>query len=82
MPCRSARPIWRRKGAPGSAARRCTGVPPGTVCIIGGGIVGTNAAKIAVGIGAKVTLVDLNLDRLRELDDIFTGVCLLWPRTL
>jgi len=49
------------------------GVPPGNVCIIGGGIVGTNAAKIALGMGAKVTMVDLNLNRLRELDDIFGG---------
>lgn len=49
------------------------GVPPGNVCIIGGGIVGTNAAKMALGLGAKVTLVDLNLNRLRELDDIFSG---------
>jgi alanine dehydrogenase len=49
------------------------GVPPGNVCIIGGGIVGINAAKIALGMGAKVTLVDLNLNRLRELDDIFSG---------
>src|SRR6202044_589532 len=49
------------------------GTPPGNVCIIGGGIVGTNAAKIALGMGARVTLVDLNLNRLRELDDIFHG---------
>ncbi len=49
------------------------GVPPGNVCIIGGGIVGTNAAKIALGMGAKVTLIDLNLNRLRDLDDIFSG---------
>jgi alanine dehydrogenase len=49
------------------------GVPPGDVCIIGGGIVGTNAAKIALGLGAKVTVIDLNLNRLRELDDIFGG---------
>jgi alanine dehydrogenase len=49
------------------------GVPPGNVCVIGGGIVGTNAAKIALGMGAKVTLIDLNLNRLRELDDIFNG---------
>jgi alanine dehydrogenase len=49
------------------------GVPPGNVCVIGGGIVGTNAAKIALGMGAKVTLVDLSLNRLRELDDIFGG---------
>jgi alanine dehydrogenase len=48
------------------------GVPPGNVCIIGGGIVGTHAAKIALGMGAKVTLIDLNLNRLRELDDIFS----------
>src|SRR6201989_63510 len=49
------------------------GVAPGNVCIIGGGIVGTHAAKITLGIGAKVTLIDLNLNRLRELDDIFGG---------
>jgi alanine dehydrogenase len=49
------------------------GTPPGNVCIIGGGIVGTNAAKIALGMGAKVTLVDLSLNRLREIDDIFGG---------
>ncbi len=49
------------------------GTPPGKVCVIGGGIVGTNAAKIALGMGAQVTLVDLNLNRLREIDDIFGG---------
>jgi alanine dehydrogenase len=49
------------------------GVPPGNVVILGGGIVGTNAARIALGLGARVTLIDLNLNRLRELDDIFGG---------
>jgi alanine dehydrogenase len=49
------------------------GVAPGNVCILGGGIVGTNAAKVALGMGAKVTLLDMNLNRLRELDDIFGG---------
>ena len=49
------------------------GTPPGNVCVIGGGIVGTNAAKIALGMGARVTIMDLNLNRLRELDDIFGG---------
>ncbi len=49
------------------------GTPPGNVCVIGGGIVGTNAAKIALGMGARVTIVDLSLNRLRELDDIFQG---------
>ena len=47
------------------------GVPAARVVIIGGGIVGTNAAKMAVGLGARVTIIDNNLDRLRELDDIF-----------
>ena len=47
------------------------GVPAARVVIIGGGVVGTNSAKIAVGMGAQVTIVDKNLDRLRELDDIF-----------
>src|SRR5438477_8041670 len=47
------------------------GVAPGNVCIIGGGIVGTNAAKIAVGLGAHVTVIDRSLNRLRELDDVF-----------
>jgi len=49
------------------------GVLPGHIVILGGGVVGTNAAKIALGLGARVTLLDLNLNRLRELDDIFAG---------
>lgn len=47
------------------------GVPSARVVILGGGVVGTNAAKIAVGMSAQVTIIDNNLDRLRELDDIF-----------
>ncbi len=47
------------------------GVPAARVVIIGGGVVGTNSAKMAVGMGAHVTMIDNNLDRLRELDDIF-----------
>ncbi|ALC89677.1 alanine dehydrogenase [Bacillus sp. FJAT-18017] len=47
------------------------GVQRGTVSIIGGGVAGTNAAKMAIGLGAKVTIIDLNPDRLRQLDDIF-----------
>ena len=49
------------------------GVAPANVVILGGGIVGTNAAKVAIGMGAHVTIIDRNLDRLRELDDIFNG---------
>ena len=49
------------------------GVPPAHVTIIGGGVVGTNAARIALGLGAKTTVVDVSLNRLRELDDHFGG---------
>jgi alanine dehydrogenase len=48
-------------------------VAPGNVLILGGGIVGTDAAKVAVGMGAHVTIIDKSLNRLRELDDIFGG---------
>ncbi|UMZ74824.1 alanine dehydrogenase [Natranaerofaba carboxydovora] len=47
------------------------GVSPARVTILGGGIVGTNAAKIATGMGADVTLLDINPSRLRYLDDVF-----------
>jgi alanine dehydrogenase len=47
------------------------GVKRGKVTIIGGGVVGTNAAKIAIGLGADVTIIDLSANRLRQLDDIF-----------
>ncbi|WP_444685462.1 alanine dehydrogenase [Alkalicoccus luteus] len=47
------------------------GVKRGKVTIIGGGVVGTNAAKIAIGLGADVTMIDLSADRLRQLDDQF-----------
>ena len=46
------------------------GVPPADVVVLGAGIVGTNAAKVAAGLGANVTLMDVNLDRLRYLDDV------------
>jgi alanine dehydrogenase len=49
------------------------GVLPGRVTVLGGGIVGTNAARIAAGLGARVTIVDINADRLRQLDDLFGG---------
>lgn len=49
------------------------GVLPAEVVIIGGGIVGTNAAKMAVGLGANVTILDISAKRLAELDDLFSG---------
>lgn len=46
------------------------GVPPANIVILGGGVVGLNAAKIAAGIGALVTILDVNVERLRYLDDV------------
>jgi alanine dehydrogenase len=49
------------------------GVAPAEVVVIGGGVVGTNAAKMAAGMGSHVTILDLNLDRLRYLSDVMPG---------
>lgn len=49
------------------------GVPPADVVIIGGGIVGTNAAQVALGMGANVTILDIDIDRLRYLDQVLHG---------
>ena len=49
------------------------GTDPANVVVIGGGVVGTNAAKLAVGIGANVTILDRSVPRLRYLDDVFNG---------
>jgi alanine dehydrogenase len=65
--------LEKEKGGRGVLLGGVPGVAPASVVIIGGGIVGTHAAKIAMGMGADVTIIDLNLNRLRELDDIFGG---------
>ena len=49
------------------------GVPPGNVAVLGAGTVGVNAARIALGLGADVSILDINLDRLRAVDDLFHG---------
>ncbi|MFP4041016.1 MAG: alanine dehydrogenase [Desulfosudaceae bacterium] len=53
------------------------GVDPGNVLIIGGGVVGVNAAKMACGLGARVTVLDTDLERLRYLDDVMPPNCFL-----
>lgn len=61
------------------------GVLAGHIVIIGSGVVGANAAKVAVGLGARVTLFDIKIDRLRYLDDIFGGrvaTCAANPHTI
>ncbi len=65
--------LEKERGGRGILLGGVPGVPPAHVTILGGGIVGTNAARIALGFGAKATLIDVNLNRLRELDDIFGG---------
>ena len=62
-----------RYGGAGVLLGGVSGVAPAQVVIIGGGVVGTNAAKMAVGLGARVTVIDLSLERLRYLDDVFGG---------
>ena len=53
------------------------GVDPGAVVVIGGGVVGTHAARMACGLGAKVYLLDMNLERLRYLSDVMPANCFL-----
>jgi alanine dehydrogenase len=65
--------LEKEKGGRGVLLGGVPGVAPAKVVIIGGGIVGTHAAKIALGMGADTTIIDINLNRLRELDDIFGG---------
>src|SRR5699024_2188580 len=63
--------LEKRSGGKGVLLAGISGVKRGKVTIIGGGVVGSNAAKIAVGLGAQVTLVDLNPTRLKELNEFF-----------
>ncbi|REJ10854.1 alanine dehydrogenase [Halobacillus trueperi] len=68
---KGAQYLERTHGGKGILLGGVPGVKRGKVTIIGGGVVGTNAAKIAIGLGADVTMIDLSPDRLRQLDDIF-----------
>lgn len=65
--------LQKNNGGKGILMGGVTGVKPAKVTIIGGGVVGTNAAKMAVGLGANVTILDVNTARLEYLDDIFGG---------
>jgi alanine dehydrogenase len=65
--------LEKSKGGKGVLLGGVPGVAPAEVVIVGGGIVGTNAAKMAIGLGANVTLLDICADRLRQLDDQYQG---------
>jgi len=63
--------LQKINGGKGILLSGVPGVNRGKVTIVGGGVVGMNAAKMAIGLGADVTIIDLNADRLRQLDDVF-----------
>ncbi len=65
--------LEKENGGSGVLLGGVPGTAPANVAIIGGGTVGTNAAKMALGMGANVTILDINLDRLRYLDDVLDG---------
>jgi len=65
--------LQKSNGGRGVLLSGVPGVAPAEVVIIGGGVVGTNAAKVAAGMGADVTILEMSPDRMRELDDIFLG---------
>lgn len=65
--------LEKAQGGSGTLLGGVPGVAPAKVVVVGGGVVGTNAAKMAVGMGADVTILDRSLPRLRQLDDIFRG---------
>ncbi|HIK43250.1 MAG TPA: alanine dehydrogenase [Leptolyngbyaceae cyanobacterium M65_K2018_010] len=66
-----ARYLERQQGGRGVLLGGLPGVAPGLVVILGGGVVGTEAAKMAVGLGARVQIIDLNVDRLAYLETLF-----------
>ncbi len=68
-----ARVLENPSGGRGVLLSGVPGVAPARVAILGGGVVGANAARVAAGMGADVTILDVNLARLRQLDDIFGG---------
>jgi len=65
--------LEKAHGGKGVLLSGVPGVAPGKVTVIGGGIVGTNAARVALGLGADVSILDINPVRLRQLDDLFQG---------
>jgi alanine dehydrogenase len=65
--------LQKANGGRGVLLGGVPGVLPGKVAVIGGGVVGLHAAKMAVGLGADVTILDRSIPRLRQLDDIFNG---------
>ncbi|HEU4370136.1 MAG TPA: alanine dehydrogenase [Methylomirabilota bacterium] len=65
--------LTKARGGRGILLAGVPGVPPGNVAVLGAGTVGVNAARIALGLGADISILDVNVDRLRAVDDLFLG---------
>jgi alanine dehydrogenase len=74
--------LRRPTGGRGVLMGGVPGVRPAKVVVLGGGVVGTHAARMAVGLGAEVTIIDRSLPRLRQLDELFHGRVKTLPSTL
>lgn len=72
--------LQRPAGGSGTLLSGVPGVPPGDIVILGGGIVGLNAAKMALGLGARVTILETSAERMRFLDNIFHGAVITLDR--
>ena len=70
-----AKCLEKHHGGVGTLLGGVPGVAPAKVLVLGGGVVGTQAARMATGMGADVTIMDINLDRLRYLDDVMPANC-------
>ena len=69
----AAETLLKHNGGMGLLLCGVPGVPPARVCVLGGGVVGANAARMAAGLGAEVVVIERSVPRMRELDDIFMG---------
>ncbi|GAA1689228.1 alanine dehydrogenase [Microcella alkalica] len=72
-PIVGANAMMRPNGGPGLLVPGVPGTHPADVVVLGGGVAGTNAVAMAVGLGARVTVLDTNIQRLRELDALYAG---------
>jgi alanine dehydrogenase len=74
--------LLKHNGGMGLLISGVPGVPPARVCVLGGGVVGMNAARMAAGLGAEVVIVERSIPRMRELDNMFLGRILTRYSTL
>ena len=65
--------LLKHNGGMGLLISGVPGVPPARICVLGGGVVGMNAARMAAGLGAEVVIVERSIPRMRQLDDMFQG---------